>query len=79
MSELTTTRTATIGGNTYELTFQTSSTEDEHISVWLKDKEGVDRELEVYSKEDQNLEHEADFYVNNLFEGYYDEDFLNNI
>ena len=78
MSELTTTRTATIGENTYELTFQTSS-QEEYISVWLKDKEGVDRELEVYSKEDQNLEHEADFYVNNLFEGYYDEDFLNNI
>ena len=78
MSKQTTTRTAAIGENTYELTFQTSS-QEEYISVWLKDREGVDRELEVYSKEDQNLEQEADFYVNNLFEGYYDEDFLNNI
>lgn len=76
MSKQTTTRTATIGDNTYELTFQTSSPEDEYISVWSKDKDGVDRELEVYSKEDTNLEREADFYVENLFEGYYDEDFL---
>ena len=37
---------------------------------------GVDIELEVYNKEYEDLELEADLYVRNFFEGYYEEDFL---
>lgn len=77
MKKQTTTRTATIGNNTYELTFQTSSPEDEYISVWLKNKEGVDIELEVFSKEYENLELEADLYISrNFLDDYYEKEFL---